>query len=87
MAGEHKDGKIGLKTFCEPKHLRTISAWKVQVENYDVRTQAIELQFGVGGVGSLRDDVSLRCEETADAGADDGIGIDDQDSVQALTIL
>ena len=87
MAAEHKDWEVGLMSFCESENGCAISAWKIQIENYDIRTEAIELQFGIGGVGSFRDGVSLRFEEIADAGADDGIGIDDEDSVQALTIL
>jgi hypothetical protein len=86
MAGDHKDREIGLKSFCKAKNLRAVPAGKIQVENYDIRTEAIELQLGIDRVGSLRDGVSLRCEETTDAGADDRVGIDDQDSVQALTI-
>jgi hypothetical protein len=86
MAAEHNNRKVGLKTFCEAENLRTLPAWNIQVENYHVGAEAIELQISLGGAGSLGDDVSLRCEETTDAGADDGVGIDDEDSVQALTI-
>ena len=76
-----------LRTSSESQQLPSIAIGLAGVEHHCIRMKFQELQFGVMAIGSFRDNVSLCGEEIGDAGANDRIGIDDQNSMltQALT--
>ena len=87
LPGEHQHWNAWLRGSCLTQQLRGVAIGKVKVENERIRTRLLQLHPRVMAIGGFRDDVPLRREKVADSGANNGINVNDEDSIltQALT--
>jgi hypothetical protein len=80
LSAQNDDRDRRLSAFGQPQQLRRVAVRQIQVENDRFGSKAAKLSLCVLPIGDVANIVALRGKKAADAGSDNGINIDYEDS-------